>query len=118
MDYANRIVNPKVEYEEEQEQEEEDNGADTFEALTTEELMLIAGSSDHATRLGQVQNGVKDAYRQVVEKLIRRTGILCKDDMDKLQRKLLKRLVTDFRRQVVPRPQNYNAGGNLERYEV
>ena len=118
MDYANRIVNPRVEYEDEQEQEEEDNGVDAFEALSYEEMMLIAASSDHVTRLGQDQNGVKDAYRQIVEKLIRRTGMICKDDMDKFQRKLLKRLVTDFRRQVVPRPQNYNAGGNLEEYEV
>ena len=112
-----------MEYEEGQEQEEEETRTDTFEALTTEELMLIAGSSDHTKRLEQIQYGaeevpVKDAYRQVVEKLIKRTGILCKDDMDKLQRKLLKRLVTDFRRQVVPRPQDYNAGGGLERHEV
>ena len=80
--------------------------------------MLISGSSENVARLGQIRGDVKEAYRKVVEKLIKNTGILCKDDMDKLQWKLLKKLVTNFRRQVVPRPHNYNAGGTLERYEV
>ena len=32
LDYANRIVIPRIDYEEEQEQDEEESGTDTFEA--------------------------------------------------------------------------------------
>ena len=118
LDYARRLVNPEVNYEEEQEQDEEESGADTFEALTLEEGMLISSSSENIVRLGQTHGDRKDAYRKIVEKLIKNTGILCKNDMDKLQRKYFRKVVSDFRRQVVPRPLNYNAGGTLERYEV
>ena len=118
LNYAKRIVIPRVEFEEEQDQDEEESGIDTFEALTTGQLMLISGSSENVARLGLVRADVKDDYRKVVEKLIKNVGKLCKDDMDKVQRKMLKKLVGDFRRQVVPRPHDYNAGGTLERREV
>ena len=122
MNYANKLVIPKIEYtvvdDDDQTQEVEENGTNDFEALTTDELLLIAGSSDHVNRLRQIQEGVEDAYREVVEKLMRRTGILCKKNMDPLQKKLLKRLVGDFRRQVLPRPLYYNPGRTMGRREV
>ena len=80
--------------------------------------MLIAGSSDHVERLEKTQNGVKDAYREIVIKLIRRTGILSKKNMDPLQKKIFKGLAGDFRRQVLPRPPDYNPGRAMERHEV
>ena len=80
--------------------------------------MLIAGSSDHLERLGQIQDGVKDAYREVVVKLIRRTGIMCKMNMDPLQKKVFKGLAGDFRRQVLPRPPDYNPGRATDKHEV
>ena len=99
LNYTNKLKIPKVEFtvvddeERAQEAQEEDfERSNGFEALTTEELLLIAGSSDHVDRLGHIQKGVKDAYREVVEKLMRRTGILCKKNMDPLQKKILKDL--------------------------
>ena len=111
-------LNELEEQEELEEQDEEESGADTFEELTLEEGMLISSSSENIIRFGQTHGDRKDAYRKIVEKLIKNTGILCKNDMDNLQRKYLKKAVTDFRRQVVPRHLNYNAGGTLERHEV
>ena len=110
------IVNDEERAQETQEEDfERSNG---FGALTTEELLLIAGSSDHVNKLGQIQKGVKDAYREIVVKLIRRTGILCKKNMDPLQKKIFKGLAGDFRRQVLPRPLYYNPGRAMERREV
>ena len=119
--YAKKIVEPEAE-DEEVDQEEEENGTETFEALTVEEVILISGSSESIRKIEQTYGDRKTQYREIVEKLIRRTGVLCKDNMDKNQRKFLKRkVITDFRRQVVPRPHDYmphdyNAGGTLERY--
>ena len=105
--------------EEEEEQEEEENGNETFEALTLEEAMLISGSLESITRISQTYGEQKTEYRRIVEKLMKNTGILCKDDMDELQRKLLKKKVlSDFRRQVNPRPEEYNAGGTMEGHGV
>ena len=115
LNYAKRIVEPEEEYEGEEDQDEEENGNETFEALTVEEAIIISGSSESLTSVDQTYGDQKTKYREIVEKLIKRTGILCKDDMDKLQRKMLRRkIVSDFRRQVVPRPHEYNAGGTLE----
>ena len=58
----------------------------------------------------------KEEYRKIVEKLMQNTGILCKDDMNSIQRRhLRKKVITNFRRQVVPRPQRrYNVGGTMD----
>ena len=122
LNYTNKLKIPKVEFtvvdDEDRAQEEDFERTNGFEALTTDELLLIAGSSDHVNRLGHMQEGVEDAYREVVEKLMRRTGILCKKNMDPLQKKIFKGLVGDFRRQVLPRPLYYNPGRAMERREV
>ena len=115
LDYAKRIVEPEEEYGEEEDHDEEENGYETFEALTVEEALIISGSSESLTNVDQTYGDQKTKYRGIVEKLIKRTGILCKDDMDKLQQKMLRRkIVSDFRRQTAPRPHEYNAGGTLE----
>ena len=50
----------------------------------------------------------KDKYRKLVEKLMWRCGILCKDRMDRDQEKYLKRkTIPDFRRQVRRRSNDY-----------
>jgi hypothetical protein len=117
--YAKRIVEPEVVQEEEEEQEEEENGNETFEALTLAESMLISGSLESITNYSQTYGEQRTEYRRIVEKLMKNTGILCKDDMDELQRKLLKKKVlSDFRRQVNPRPEEYNAGGTMEGHGV
>ena len=123
LKYTKKFKIPKVEFTsvEERVQETQEKNlkrSKGFESLTTEELLLIAGSSDHLERLGQIQDGVKDAYREIVVKLIRRTGIMCKMNMDPLQKKVFKGLAGDFRRQVLPRPPDYNPGRDTERHEV
>jgi len=122
LKYTNKFKIPKVEYEaEERAQETQEKNlkhAKGFESLTTDEVLLIAGSSDHLERLGQIQDGVKDAYREIVVKLIRRTGMMCKINMDPLQKKIFKGLAGDFRRQVLPRPPDYNPGRDTENREA
>ena len=122
LTYKNKFKIPKVEYEtEERVQETQEmyhKQTQGFESLTTDEVLLIEGSSDHLERLGQVQNGVKNAYIEIVVKLIRRTGIMCKADMDPLQRHIFKNLAGDFRRQVLPRPPDYNPGRDMENREA
>ena len=122
LNYTNKFKIPKVEYETEdrvqETQEMSPKQTKRFESLTTDELLLIAGSSDHLERLGQIQDGVKDAYREVVVKLIRRTGTMCKMDMDPLQRKIFKKLAGDFSRQVLPRPPGYTPGKDTEHREA
>ena len=125
LSYTNKFKIPKVEYEAEDRAQETQKMSpkrtkkvERFESLTTDELLLIAGSSDHLERLGQIQDGVKDAYREVVVKLIRRTGTMCKMDMDPLQRKIFKNLAGDFRRQVLPRPSGYTPSKDTEHREA
>ena len=75
---------------------------ETFGELTVEEELLITGSSESFKRLEQKYGNQKDNYRKLVEKLMRRCGILCKERMDREQQKYLKRkTIPDFRRQVV-----------------
>ena len=111
---------PKVEYEDIPQKTREKNlkRKKGFESLTTDEVLIIAGSSDHLERLGQIQNGVKDAYREIVVKLIRRTGMMCKSNMDPLQKRIFKGLAGDFRRQVRPRPPDYNPGRDTKNREA
>ena len=98
-----------------EQEEEEDSGSETFEGLTVEEGILIASSSENIGRMG-IYGDKKKEYRKIVEKLMRNTGILCRDDMNIIQKRhLKKKVITDFRRQVVPRPQRrYNVGGTLD----
>ena len=121
LNYTNGFKIPKVEFttaEAQETQEEDFEHSKGFAALTTEELLLIAGSSDHVQRLGRIQNGVQDEYREVVIKLIRRVGILSKKNMDPLQRKIFKKLAGDFSRQVLPRPPGYTPGKDTEHREA
>ena len=122
LNCTNKFKIPRVEYETEERvqetQEMHPKQTQGFESLTTKEVLVIAGSSDHLERLGRIQNGVKDAYREIVVKLIRRTGIMCKVDMDPLQRHIFKGLAGDFRRQVLPRPPDYNPGKDTEGREA
>ena len=126
LSYTNKFSKiPRVEYDAEDKAQETQRPSPKpamkvarFESLTTDELLLIAGSSDHLERLGQIQDGVKDAYREVVVKLIRRTGMMGKMDMDPLQRKVFKNLAGDFRRQVAPRPSGYTPSKDTEHREA
>ena len=107
MPYAKNIVEPEVDEEEEGEGMPP-KGEETFGELTVDEGLLITGSSESFKRLEQKYGNQKDNYRKLVEKLMRRTGILCKERMDKEQQKYLKRkTIPDFRRQVVQRNEDY-----------
>ena len=107
MSYARGIVEP----EEEEEEDEEENlprERNSFEELTLNEELLITGSSESFKRLEQKYGNQKDKYRKLVEKLMWRCGILCKDRMDRDQQKYLKRkTIPDFRRQVRRRSNDY-----------
>ena len=108
------MKDPEVSYAGEQEPDEEDSEPDTFEGLTLDEGLLITSSSENIGRLS-IHGDRKEEYRKIVERLMKNTGILCKNDMDKNQRHHLKRkVISDFRRQVVTRPHRYNAGGTLD----
>ena len=105
MSYARRIVEAE---EEEDEEETLPRERDSFEKLTLDEELLITGSSESFKRLEQKYGNQKDKYRKLVEKLMWRCGILCKDRMDRDQQKYLKRkTIPDFRRQVRRRPDDY-----------
>ena len=89
MSYARNIVEPE-EDEEEEAEERPLEGEETFEALTVDEGLLITGSSESFKRLEQRYGNQKDNYRELVERLMKRTGILCRERMDRDQRKFLK----------------------------
>ena len=107
MSYARRIVEAEEE-EEEDEEETLPRERNSFEKLTLNEELLITGSSESFKRLEQKYGSQKDKYRKLVEKLMWRCGILCKDRMDRDQQRYLKRkTIPDFRRQVRRRPDDY-----------
>lgn len=107
MSYARRIV--ETEWDEEEEEKEPSlRERNSFDKLTLNEELLITGSSENFRRLEQKYGNQKDKYLKLVEKLMWRCGILCKDRMDKDQQKYLKRkTIPDFRRQVRRRSDDY-----------